>query len=854
MDNFLLKAVSIAAFFHDLGKFAERAYAVEPGEKEEVRQDYRYAHAHHTELALRQLFSYERLTRQLSDSPECTLLNLAAHHHKPFTDLELIIAEGDRIASGHERSQGDETSDWDSGARERKSRTPMVSVLSRVRLKDYAGDKADDWRYLINRASMAYSENFSQIYPVNGKEYTPENVQKDYKKHWERFCNSVKGLDIYDHFPTLLEISRDFQWCLPATTRKQDLADSSLFDHQKASAALSACLFSFHSTDLKLDSGSKTNESAITDRKEKKFLLFCGDISGIQKFIYQISSKGAYKTLKGKSFFIQLLAEILADEYINHFNLTPANILYASGGKFYILLPNTKDVVKKIESVTEEINRSLFEKYEGNLFIRAGAVALSADDLRGKSGYTLYKAWDELTRKLVFEDRNRYHNIAVSDYDRIFGVKQLTEFSSCQVCHSTMVQHKNKNDEKKCSSCKEMEEIGRKLPDTGYILFSEKRETLQDSYLIKIRDRYIWFLKSLPELLSTSNAEILAINDPDFHEIPNSYPYPSIINSRAFTAGSNHKFRGEFFDDIANKSKGVERLGILRMDVDNLGKIFSEGLENYKNEGTKDSEKFHSLGRITTMSWQLSLFFGAVLPGLISNNSDWKERATVVYSGGDDLFLLGAWDCLPAIAMEIRKKFTEFACDNRSFSLSGGMIMTGGKFPVYKSAQMAGDAEEKAKGNETCFSGKKKPVLKNSFTFLDTPMHWKEFEVVSAIRDELMEVLKEKKNYPLLCRLRDIGASWHTSHEKLKRKESQKISIAEIEQRLMAEKWRWRMVYNLARFCDAHDSVKDFIKRLQEIIVNPIADTKCHGIELLSLLARWCELELRNEGKEKTNG
>lgn len=851
MNKDLLKAVTIAAFFHDLGKFAERAYAVEPGEKDEVKQDYRYAHAYHTELALKNLFPDERLTKQLSeDSPECTLLNLAVRHHKPRTDLELIIAEGDRIASGHERSTGDDTSDWDSGARERKSRTPMVSVLSRIRLKQYVDDKANDWRYLINRAAMAHSENFSQIFPVKGKEYTPDSVQKDYKKHWEEFCDAVKGCDIYDHFPTLLEISRDFQWCLPATTRKQDLADSSLFDHQKASAALSACLFSFHSTDLKLDSGSKTNESAIMDRKQRKFLLFCGDISGIQKFIYQISSKGAYKTLKGKSFFIQLLAEILADEYINHFNLTPANILYASGDKFYLLLPNTKEVEKKIESVTEEINRDLFDSYEGNLFIRTGAVALSADDLRGKSDYTLYKAWDELTRKLVFEDRNRYHSMAVSDYDRLFGVEQLKEFSSCQVCHSTMVQHDNKKDKKICRSCMEMEKIGRKLPDTGYIVFSGKSETLQERYLMKIRDRYIWFLSKLPESLPTSNAGILAINDPDFHKIPDRYPYPSIVNSRAFIAGSNHKFREEFFDDIAKKSKGLKRLGILRMDVDNLGKIFSEGLENYKNETIKDSEKFHSLGRITTMSWQLSLFFGAVLPGLVSSKSDWKERATVVYSGGDDLFLLGAWDCLPAIAMKIRENFHAFACENRSFSLSGGMVMTGGKFPVYKSAQMAGDAEEKAKGNETFFSDNMKPDAKNSFTLFNTPMHWKEFKEISSIRDELMDLLKDRKNYPLLCRLRDIGASWHTSHEELKRKDSRKIFIADIEQRLMAEKWRWRMVYTLARFCEGHGSIENFIKKLQEMIVNPVADTRRQGIELLSLLARWCELELRNEGKE----
>ncbi|MDW8101235.1 MAG: hypothetical protein RML36_17335, partial [Anaerolineae bacterium] len=46
------------------------------------------------------------------------------------------------------------------------------------------------------------------------------------------------------------------------------------------------------------------------------------------------------------------------------------------------------------------------------------------------------------------------------------------------------------------------------------------------------------------------------------------------------------------------QSKGIQRLGVLRMDVDNLGKLFAEGFgENA------------TLSRVAALSFAISLFF-----------------------------------------------------------------------------------------------------------------------------------------------------------------------------------------------------------------------------------------------------
>jgi CRISPR-associated protein Csm1 len=240
----------------------------------------------------------------------------------------------------------------------------------------------------------------------------------------------------------------------------------------------------------------------------------------------------------------------------------------------------------------------------------------------------------------------------------------------------------------------------------------------------------------------------------------------------------------------------------------------------------------------------LTLFFSGILPRGIQQAVTWRDRVSVVYSGGDDLFLVGAWDALPGVALEIRRQFARFTCDNPSFSLSGGLVLTGGKFPIYKSAEMAGEAEGSAKQHETAFPGRK-TVKKASLTFLGTPMHWSELEEVASRHTQLVALLTDPRNGALLRRLQDIAASWESSRASLERREA--LTIEAIQQQLAAEKWRWRMVYALSRFTKDKPELKKEVDSLQRFITSQVGGTARQGIELLGLLARWCELSMRNE-------
>ena len=80
----------------------------------------------------------------------------------------------------------------------------------------------------------------------------------------------------------------------------------------------------------------------------------------------------------------------------------------------------------------------------------------------------------------------------------------------------------------------------------------------------------------------------------------------------------------------------------------------------------------------------------------------------LVYSGGDDLLLVGTWDGALETAYQIQNDFTVFTGGNNSLSLSGGLAVADEKMAFYKLADLAGDAEDKAKSdgrNRLCLFG-----------------------------------------------------------------------------------------------------------------------------------------------------
>lgn len=862
MDKELIAGIAVGGLLHDIGKFAERSSLYTKGDEKVVKKTFRWDHSFHTDQVLAELFP-ESSARTISHDllGTSSLRDLAARHHYPRTNkLQGLIQCGDWLAAGHERQRNDlEGKLYGMKGQATKGQQPLISILSRINLPESKIESpGHDMHYRIQVPSLERNMPPDTMHPCPGSEYPSTAVQAAYPVHWRNFLQALQlksgapsPFDLIDNFDTVLEICRLYQWCLPETTRRQDLSDVSLFEHQKVTAAIASCVYLYLDEQGKRE--GKLTWKSIKSSEDKKFILFCGDISGIQRFVYQISAKGAYKMLKGRSFFIQLLTEVLARKYLEPFGLTSANILSCSGGKFYLLLPNLESTAQHLQTMSASVNGELFDLFNGDLYLRTGSKELSGLDLASKDGRNSLSAiWDDLARQVAVADRQRYAEMATKEYERLFGVVPEVPTDSCCVCHCSM--EASSAEGGVCRTCIDMRNIGQGLKTARYIVMSDTATALARAYTMSICGKYLWFCAEEPKI-TTDGCFVWSLNSTDFIRlVANSRPTGRLLNGAPLIVGGNHTFdrdeRDLQFDDIAKRGEGVPRLGVLRMDVDNLGRIFREGLNNYRHGKAYDDDRFHSMARITTLSWQLAYFFGGMVPQSMNSRPEWQGKSTVVYAGGDDLFVLGAWHTVPEMAMEIQRQFARFCCHNPVFSLSGGMVVTDGKFPIYKSAEMAGEAELMAKQNQTVFRNGRDIALKESFTFLDTVMHWREFVSIAELKDILYPLLMQNENRPLLDRLREISASWEKSRLELLRT-GQAMSLDSIRQRLEAEKWRWRMVYALARFAERHQALNETIKTLQQFILQPVAATDRTGIELLGVLSRWCELHTRTANNRK---
>jgi CRISPR-associated protein Csm1 len=276
------------------------------------------------------------------------------------------------------------------------------------------------------------------------------------------------------------------------------------------------------------------------------------------------------------------------------------------------------------------------------------------------------------------------------------------------------------------------------------------------------------------------------------------------------------------FDEMANSNQGgTNKLGILRMDVDNLGSIFISGLGNKKK----------TFSRYSTLSRQLDYFFKGYLNSIWSQH--FNQTTSIIYSGGDDLFIVGNWSDTIAFAEKIHTEFTSWVCQNSHLTISGGIAITGGKFPIAKGADFAAEAEKKSKEHTTLIGGK------NAITLFGIPLQWRgEYPLVKKIKGELVRLITNKEiPRGILQKLLRYAA------EAEKQKEAGGSTS-----------WRWMMAYEFSRLsAQMRDSSAEvFLSNIKTAAytetwdgVNITNFSHYSFLKLIEVAARWAELETK---------
>jgi CRISPR-associated protein Csm1 len=571
--------------------------------------------------------------------------------------------------------------------------------------------------------------------------------------------------------------------------------------------------------------------SGCSEQPADQFLLVGGDIPGIQKTIYTITSKGAAKGLRGRSFFIQLLGDAVVRRLLAELGLPEANVIYTAGGNFMLLAP--AGVGTKIDGVGVAINQKLLKAFESDLALCLAYQELDADQV-GDAAFAT-KASRELKNQIGRQKRRRFADIAQDNWQAVFAPDGEGGVRFCAVCqHEWKKGERGKNLEDGgwvCPQCAGFEELAQDIArDRPLMLVGDQRpegpaKGWQD-LLWEVTGQWYDFLPDLKRTLPPG-ARVYRLNEPDFLDGP-ALGFRLIAN----TTPKNADGQVRTFEDLAEGAEGLKRVGVLRMDVDDLGRVLTQWLP--ERTMTSTSALSHALDRFFT-GW-LDAICQEVMaqPPMKGAGQGRSELLYVIYAGGDDLFVVGAWDLMPLLADQIQQYFAAYVGGNPHLHISAGITLEDRKFPLYQAADRAGDALDHGAKEmpERPVDGQK--VKKSAVTFLGKTVGWEKVPFVKDLTEQLID-LTEKQGVPrsLLGTMRAIHDRYYEDVRRARERglEGNKVYYGP---------WMWRKVYQLSRIGqryerEAAQQVAEQIKDLETRVLTR------ENMPFVGLATRWAE-------------
>ena len=521
-------------------------------------------------------------------------------------------------------------------------------------------------------------------YPVEKAE-VKANILKEAKEDFEKV---LKNSNSYEELASkLLTASEKNLSFLPAAITEEEINDISLFDHLKMTAAIASSVRRYMDENKIIDFKSLLDKE-LEFMDKKMFLLYSMDVSGIQDFIYTIATKRVLKGLRTRSFYLEMVIEHCIDTLFETTGFTRANLIYSGGGHAYVILPNTDGIKEELIRYENRINDWFMEYYKTDLYIASGYSECSANSFCNNPEGSYKEIFAEVSKKISEKKMKRYSADIIRKLNSE-GKEKIDAKRECKVCHRMDML----TNEDKCEICSGIENMSQDILDKELFAIicgeltknlSEKSLPLPFGYKLVALDK-----KEVNKL--EKNGQIKRVYSKNSLDIGNSYIKIWI--------GDYHN--GETFEKLAKESNGIKRLAVMRADVDNLGQAFVSGFENSKS---KNSDQYVTLSRTATFSRKLSMFFKLHINEILANGEftmssakeAGKRNALIVYSGGDDLFVIGSWDDIVEFSVDLSRKFKKFS--QNTLTVSAGIDLYPEKYPVAVMAKKTGELEEISKG------------------------------------------------------------------------------------------------------------------------------------------------------------
>lgn len=640
MDEKLIN-LFYGSILHDIGKLVQR------GTQQKVR---------HSRIGADFL-------QQYTDN-RMILNQLRYHHYQEIKsaqlekdDLSYITYIADNIASGVDRREheGEVSRKWN-------SKTNLEDIFNRF------GQKSENRYFQPKELDLSVDKIFADTHNI-------EFSAGQYSGILRRIEDTLKVTEFTEEYMqsilNLLEATASF---IPSSTNMKEVVDISLYDHLKMTSGFAAAVFHYLEEKEETDYQTKLFVNGPQFYEEEAFLLTSFDISGIQDFIYTITSSGAHKQLRSRSFYLDMISEWIVDSLLKETQLTRANLMYSGGGHAYLILPNTVNAKKAIDTIEERFNSFFLSNYSTKLYVALGATPFSAKEvMKGNTPETYRSIFQRVSKSIGEKKVTRYSPGILLKLNK--GGKRAGR--ECAICHNVdqLLEHENK-----CQLCYKLEQFSKTIQRDAFFKVDDDENGLPigpNAYLHK---------SSVEEIKTQKTSkQIYAKNQ--FYTGMNQATrlWVADYTSSKYNDFSQYALR-EWTNEDGTVVKGIKRIGVLRCDVDDLGYAFMAGFSE-QDEGT-----YNTFTRTAAFSRSMSLFFKLYINAFAED-----KHLTIIYAGGDDVFLLGAWDDVVAFSIEFRELFLRWT--NGKLTLSTGIGLFPDKTPVNIMARLTGELEESAKNN-----------------------------------------------------------------------------------------------------------------------------------------------------------
>ena len=205
---------------------------------------------------------------------------------------------------------------------------------------------------------------------------------------------------------------------------------------------------------------------------------------------------------------------------------------------------------------------------------------------------------------------------------------------------------------------------------------------------------------------------------------------------------------------LASRAAGLGTWGVLRGDVDNFGIRI---------------RRAQTIEEHIQLSVMYKQFFAGELEVLCSMPEFWR-KVTVIFSGGDDFAVYGAWDALIGLAREMERLFRRFTETN----------LTDFAGPEGKTITMAlalAPAEDASLGSVFEEAGRRleaaKSADKDCIWLLGRTLEWKQFTEAADLKDLLLRMVTDfgcSAQY-----LRDLCGIYRETQSKMSKRQARKM-------------------------------------------------------------------------------